>query len=244
MASINHYPARTQEQVFNCSVEANVHGREPGFPYLAVLTYDFVDTNNYSRLITYFQSAYPFYVKWAYWGGSSEYPPDPSLYAFARGEDSIRANINWLHHDDAPGGSTVLSDAYLRNCIVSMSDDFQNSSSFGGYGIESRRENNEDVLVLPSRYTLIDEGEHLGVPRRYAFESNCIVLNKDSTISASEEVSPSGYIGRHCTIVNQVNSTSTGYGAAYSNGYYGDYRVIYGEAFADIYEWFNWCKTH
>lgn len=216
---------------------------DPGFPYLAALTYDWAENGCRTHLTAYFQSAYPIYVAWYPWSESNPVP-NPSLYAFARGEDSLRATIYWEHNNPSPSVPAILSNAYLRNCKIALSDDFTGSTSFGPLGIEERIENNEDILVISDRYTVLNEGKHHGITRLYAWESNIAVYNEDSTVSPTEEVSPSGYEGRHCMVTNEVYKSSGRYTGSFSTGLYGDYRVIYGKSFNSKLEWFNWCKTH
>lgn len=246
MASINHYPARTQEQVFNCSVDAMVHGREPGFPYLAAFMAEYEDLQNKNRsnFIFNFQAKYPIYVRWTIPDGRET--PEPDFYMFVRGEDSAREVLNWDHYYWGTPSSTgtILEHAYIHNLVLSSNDDFTGRGALEG-GIRSVIENGVDKLVIPDRnVSIVNEGEHLGACFSMFYNNYAIVMNKDSALPTTEEVSPSGYVGRFTTMVTEVYLSGSRYYGSYANGAYGDYRVIYNTPFATMEEWFQYCKTH
>lgn len=235
MASINHYPPRSQEQVFNCMAEANVIGREGDLQYMLVRMVDWQEGGDSVKGQTVFRSAFPFYVYWTANG--------PQFYGFVRGEDSLEVRTNWDNFVDMsdPPDSRALEHAYLHNCVTKCSDAFSGMGS-AGVSVGSTIVDGVDTLQASSTYTtIVDEGEHLGAIRAYA--GSVILLHGNSTLPTDPEVAPiTGPITIRMSIASIL--VNNRYYGNYLTGPYGDYRIVYGKSFSSIQEWFQYCKTH
>lgn len=237
-------------QFMSCTAEATVHGREPGYPYLAVLMNDWDDSmdggivyGDNTHGIVYIQSAYPFYVYW-YMISQSD-TPQPHLMTFARGEKTAKVTLNWDNYKgpNHSGDSSALPHAYLHNCVVEYSDAFDGNAGSIGYGVESYIENGVDKIRLPSDYaTIVNEGEHLGASRIVA--GTVGLYKSTSRLPSDPEVSPSGYAGTWMRTIALVHCINNHYSNNYISGKFGDYRIIYNKPFSSMQEWFDWCKTH
>lgn len=216
-------------------------------PYLAVLMSSWSEADGTRmRGVTTFQSAYPFYVRWI--RISYMETPQPNLYTFVRGHNSVRATMNWDNYKGSQSSDTsILPHAYLHNCVVACSDTFTGNSGSIGAGIESYIQNGQDLIRWGtssySAYTeIINEGEHLGASRIVA--GTVGLLKQSSTIPSAEDVPSSGYAGTWMRTIAAVHLINNRYSNSYLSGIYGDYRVINTIPFATMEEWLTWCKTH
>lgn len=216
-------------------------------PYLAVLMSEWEEPDgNRTRGVTYFQSAFPFYVRWI--KISNIETPQPNLYTFVRGQNSVRAIMNWDNYKgNGSGDPDALPHAYLHNCIVDCSDTFSGNSGSIGSGIESYIENGEDKIrwgssSYSSYATIVEEGDHLGASRIVA--GTVGLLKQSSTIPSAQDIPSSGYVGTWMRTIALVHCINNRYSNNYLSGVYGDYRVIKTKAFSSMEEWLTWCKTH
>ena len=243
MASINHYPAHTPEQVFTCEATAEVIGRTGNLPYLITVFYDYTDVEELSHglLSISVQCKYPPYVETNQDGHSAV-----SLYG--DGYDNFRMHVSW-RLDDTSGVEGNAPYCYLNPVTIFVRDLVDSAftlytgritSGESGYGLYYALEPIEDFPHVVDDSTI---GQT--VIEKYGGYNYCVVfgtavgrvLTKNSTWTnptASEE-----------RVVTHVKPRPDHTSYFYSSKIvYLDSRVIYGESFSSGAEWLAWCKAH
>ena len=249
MASINHYPAHTPEQVFTCEATAEVIGRTQGLPYLTTIFCDYVDLENTSHglLTINVQSKYPAFA-------SQSAQDKPAISFYADGYDNFRLHVSWKLTDNSTM-EHIVPYCYLDPITIFVRNIIEQGaytigtgliqSGLSGTGLKYADEPIESYPHVVDDTTI----GQLVVEKYGGYNYVRVVVNAFGRIlkKTSQWTTPATDSDlSEKRVVTHIRSreddpTTFFYSSRILDF---DYRIIYGESFSSGAEWLAWCKAH